>query len=62
MNPEPHPDIITDWKAAKEIKRGGKQALEDEAIEAYLKTLKETGDEKQAQEANRLVYQKHKKA
>lgn len=59
MNPEPHPDEITDWKALKEIRRGARQAIDDEAIEAYLRVYRETKDEQKAGEANRLVYQKY---
>lgn len=59
MNPEPHPDLITDWQATKKIDRGGRRAIEDEAITAYLKAWKATGDEDAAKEANRLVYSKY---
>jgi hypothetical protein len=38
---EPHPDQLTDWIKTKEITRGGKQAIEDKAIEAYHKALDE---------------------
>lgn len=59
MTQEPHPDTIADWKKFKEIARGSKQAIEDEAIDAYLTTWKATGDLKKAEEANRLVYSKY---
>jgi len=35
----PHPDQLTDWIKTKEIRRGGKQAIEDKAIAAYHKAL-----------------------
>lgn len=57
--PEPHPDALRDWKAFKDIQRGSRQAIDDEAIDAYIKTFEETGDKKKAEEANRIVYQKY---
>jgi hypothetical protein len=37
----PHPDQLTDWIKAKEIRRGSMQAIEDKAIAAYQKALDE---------------------
>jgi hypothetical protein len=34
-----HPDHLTDWIKTKEIQRGSKQAIEDQAIAAYHKAL-----------------------
>lgn len=57
--PEPHPDALQDWRAFKAITRGGRQAIENEAIKAYLDVFEQTGDLKKAEEANRNVYVKY---
>jgi len=46
----PHPDQITDWIKTKEISRGSKQAIEDQAIEAYHKALDDGRTKEEAEE------------
>jgi hypothetical protein len=41
----PHPDHLTDWIKTKEIQRGSKRAIEDNAIAAYIKAYEERGKE-----------------
>lgn len=43
MNPEPHPDHHTDYARFKAIEKGGKQAIEDKAIAAYMRAYEEGG-------------------
>jgi hypothetical protein len=43
MLPEPHPDLHTDYSRLKAIHRGSRQAIEDKAIEAYMKAYEEQG-------------------
>lgn len=45
MTPEPHPDTYEAQQAAKRIVRGGKQAIEDKAIQEYMKVYEERGKE-----------------
>jgi hypothetical protein len=52
---EPHPDAITDWIRAKQIRRGSMQAIEDKAIAAYHKAL----DEGRGREEAEKEYFKH---
>lgn len=52
-----HPDAITDWQAFKEIKRGGRQAADTAAMEAYWLAL-ESGKSKE--EAERIFSQTYK--
>ena len=47
---EPHPDQLTDWIKTKEQRRGGKQAIEDRAIAAYMKAYEEVGKEEAEKE------------
>jgi hypothetical protein len=35
MTQPEHPDLLSDYHALKQIQRGGRQAIEDKAIEAY---------------------------
>lgn len=44
MTPE-HPDHLRDYHALKQIQRGGSQAIEDKAIDAYQKAFEEQGRE-----------------
>lgn len=50
MLTEPHPDTAGDWESLKAIKRGGMQAADDKAMEAYYdaivagKTVDEAGE------------------
>lgn len=57
MNPEPHPDTLSDYRALKAIQRGGNQAVEDKAIAAYMKAYKEHGKE----EAEKVFFEHFKK-
>lgn len=45
MTQEPHPDHLLDYSRLKAIRRGSRQAIEDKAIEAYLKAYEERGRE-----------------
>jgi hypothetical protein len=47
---EPHPDHHTDFSRLKAIRRGSRQAIEDKAIEAYMKVFEEVGKEEAEQE------------
>ena len=49
----PHPDQLTDWIKTKEIRRGSKQAIEDQAIAAYHKAL---GEGRTKEEAERIFF------
>jgi hypothetical protein len=40
LNPE-HPDTVQAYHALKQIQRGGRQAIEDSAIEAYHKAYEQ---------------------
>jgi hypothetical protein len=44
MTPE-HPDHLSDYSRLKAIRRGSRQAIEDKAIEAYMKAFEEAGRE-----------------
>lgn len=44
-NPEPHPDTAQAYHALKQIKKGAMQAIEDKAIEAYMRAYEEQGRE-----------------
>lgn len=52
MNPQPHPDTLTDYARLKAIQRGGNQAAEDKAIAVYMKAYEEVGKE----EAERIYF------
>jgi hypothetical protein len=41
----PHPDQITDYHRLKQIRRGSMQAIEDKAIEQYMRACEENGRE-----------------
>ena len=38
---EPHPDKLSDWIKTKEIRRGGRRAIENAAIKDYHRALDE---------------------
>jgi hypothetical protein len=40
-----HPDLLAAQQAANKITRGGRQAIEDKAIAAYMKAHEEQGKE-----------------
>jgi hypothetical protein len=42
---EPHPDHLSDYSRLKAIRRGSRQAIEDKAIEAYMRVYEEQGRE-----------------
>lgn len=44
MTPD-HPDTHTDFSRLKAIRRGSRQAIEDKAIEAYMRAYEEQGRE-----------------
>jgi hypothetical protein len=46
----PHPDQLSDYHRLKQITRGGKQAIEDKAIAAYIKAYEEVGKEEAEKE------------
>lgn len=50
--PQPHPDALTDYATFKAIQKGSKQAIEDQAIAAYMKAYEEVGKE----EAERIFF------
>jgi hypothetical protein len=56
MIPE-HPDLLSVQQAANKITRGGRQAIEDNAIAAYMKAYEEQGKE----EADKVFFEHFKK-
>lgn len=50
--PEPHPDTSQAYHALKQIQRGAMQAVEDKAIDAYMRAYEEVGKE----EAERIYF------
>lgn len=57
MTPEPHPDLSHDYRALKAIHRGGTQAADSAAMEAYWRAL-ESGSK---DEANKVFSDTYKK-
>ena len=41
----PHPDALTDYHRLKGIRRGSMQAIEDKAIDAYMRAYETVGKE-----------------
>lgn len=58
MKANPHPDEIKDWQDFKAIKRCGKQAADDAAMEAYWLALEAGKSKEEAGEAMIKTYQK----
>lgn len=58
MTPEPHPDLLADHHAAKQITRGGRQAADDVAMEAYWQALEAGKSKDEAGEIMIKTYQK----
>lgn len=58
MTTTPHPDTLTDWQAFKELKRGGRQAADDQAMAAMWQAL-ESG--RSREEANKVFNDTYKK-
>lgn len=48
LTQQPHPDEIKDWHDFKAIKRGGKQAADDAAMDAYWLALEEGKSKEEA--------------
>jgi hypothetical protein len=64
MRQEPHPDLITDYRALKKIRIGAHQAVEDQAIAAYHEAYESDGREaaeKKYFETFKEFYEKTKK-
>jgi hypothetical protein len=57
MTTHPHPDTHTDWQAFKELKRGGRQAAEDVAMEAMWLAIEAGCDNGVAAEVFSKTYQ-----
>jgi hypothetical protein len=55
---EPHPDELLNRKQFLELKRGGRQAAEDAAIEAYIKACNEGKSDEEAGRIQSEVYMK----
>lgn len=53
-----HPDLLTDQQATKAIARGGRQAADDQAMEAYWLALEEGKSVDEAGVAFIKAYQK----
>jgi hypothetical protein len=47
---EPHPDQLSDYHGLKQIRRGSMQAIEDKAIEEYIRVCDEKGREEAEKE------------
>lgn len=47
-----HPDTLSDYRALKQIQRGAQQAIEDKAIEAYIRAYEQRGKD----EAERIYF------
>jgi hypothetical protein len=45
MITEPHPDLITDYRALKKIRVGAHQGVEDQALKAYHEAYDSDGRE-----------------
>ena len=56
--PEPHPDLYLNHQAIKRITRGGNQAADDMAMEAYWLALEEGKTVDEAGEIFIKTYQK----
>jgi len=54
----PHPDQLTDWIKTKEVTRGSKQAIEDQAIAAYHKALDDGRTKEEAEKIFFLFFNK----
>jgi hypothetical protein len=55
---EPHPDLPQAYHAAKQITRGGNQAADDVAMEAYWRAIEEGKSKDEAGEVFIITYQK----
>lgn len=49
-SPEPHPDHHRDYHALNEITRGGRQAIEDQAMNAMYDALERGESKEEAEE------------
>lgn len=58
---EPHPDTHLQIKAVNEMKTGGRQAIQTEAMSAYYDVIEATGDKGKAEEAYKEVHKKYSK-
>jgi hypothetical protein len=56
-----HPDQLSDWDKFKKTDRGGNQALEDKALDAYFKVFADGGNEDEAKAAYFNVYKLNRK-
>lgn len=45
MQPNPHPDLPHDYARLKQITSGGMEAIENSAIEEYMRVFEEKGRE-----------------
>jgi hypothetical protein len=59
MTQEPHPDLLADHHATRQITRGGNQAADDVAMEAYWRAI-ERGESKEA--AGEIMIKTYQKA
>jgi hypothetical protein len=58
MTTTPHPDLLTDFRALKAITRGGMQAADTAAMEAYYDAIEEGKSKDEAGEVFIKEYQK----
>jgi hypothetical protein len=58
MNLQPHPDALLDHHATRQITRGGTQAADDKAMEAYWQAIEAGKSKDEAGEIFIKTYQK----
>lgn len=55
--PEPHPDFLSNHTAVKQITRGGRQAADDVAMEAYWLAIDRGASREEANQIFSQTYQ-----
>jgi hypothetical protein len=58
MTQEPHPDLLVDYHATRQITRGGNQAADDQAMEAMWQAIENGKSNDEAGEIMIKTYQK----
>jgi uncharacterized protein YciI len=51
-----HPDALKDWQAFKELKRGGTQAADDQAMEAMWQAIEQGRSKEDAEKVFNDTY------
>jgi hypothetical protein len=58
MTQEPHPDLLVDYHAARQINRGGNQSADDKAMEAMWQAIERGESKEEAETIFSETYQK----